>query len=318
MIRRARPPGQRGHRVGARARPQLVSKGLGGAPANGPSWGAAIDGGFPEPGDKPDLPEVHRLPVRRQQPRRRRHQRRDRRVRLARPRRQARARVAAGRRVSRARRRPTSRVSIDCSHFAYVVDGQLHVRYTNDAQAVAAQAHDQARAREGARSRATSRSPCPNAADPSSRPARPTTWSSPADAGVYLIKDGVKRAEAGRPRRPQPDLQRRQVPRRRLRDRGGRPHPGRLALPRRRADQVRALVGQRLLQRADQAAASSSPRRTRAATSATATRPTRRSATRASTSRSSRTRRTSASTRSAASATSTAGPTPTSTPRCAT
>ena len=49
---------------------QLVSKGLGGAPANGPSWRAAIDGGFPEPGENPTYPEVHRLPLRREQPRR--------------------------------------------------------------------------------------------------------------------------------------------------------------------------------------------------------------------------------------------------------
>src|SRR5215203_3654614 len=31
----------------------LISKGPGGAPANGPSWRPAIDGGFPEPGDDP-------------------------------------------------------------------------------------------------------------------------------------------------------------------------------------------------------------------------------------------------------------------------
>src|SRR5215204_5486016 len=35
---------------------QLVSRGVAGAPANGPSWGAAIDGGFPEPGNRPTYP----------------------------------------------------------------------------------------------------------------------------------------------------------------------------------------------------------------------------------------------------------------------
>src|SRR5215208_5809617 len=36
---------------------QLVTRGLGGAPANGKSWAAAIDGGFPEPGDDPTYPK---------------------------------------------------------------------------------------------------------------------------------------------------------------------------------------------------------------------------------------------------------------------
>src|SRR3954449_10860263 len=35
----------------------LVSKGPGGAPADGPSWHAAIDGGFPEPGEHPTYPK---------------------------------------------------------------------------------------------------------------------------------------------------------------------------------------------------------------------------------------------------------------------
>jgi hypothetical protein len=35
----------------------LVSRGLGGEPANGPSWHAAIDGGFPQPAGKPTYPK---------------------------------------------------------------------------------------------------------------------------------------------------------------------------------------------------------------------------------------------------------------------
>ena len=36
---------------------ELISKGLGGAPANGASWAPAIDGGFPQPRDKPTYPK---------------------------------------------------------------------------------------------------------------------------------------------------------------------------------------------------------------------------------------------------------------------
>src|SRR4051812_28761008 len=48
MIRRKGRPNNKGtewHSGGTK----LVSRGLGGAPANGPSWGGAVDGGFPEP-----------------------------------------------------------------------------------------------------------------------------------------------------------------------------------------------------------------------------------------------------------------------------
>src|SRR5215212_2532592 len=108
--------------------PQLVSTGIGGTPANGPSWGAAIDGGFPEPGDDPTYPKciaflsdatnlvpgdtngvtdafVSRGPG------------------------QSIERVSLpGGRQSTA---PTTEVtvSIDCTHIAYITAGKLHVRY---------------------------------------------------------------------------------------------------------------------------------------------------------------------------------------------
>src|SRR3954454_6558923 len=56
MIRRAGQPNNTGSawQIGPA---ELVSKGLGGAPANGPSWAAAIDGGFPEPKNNPTYPK---------------------------------------------------------------------------------------------------------------------------------------------------------------------------------------------------------------------------------------------------------------------
>jgi hypothetical protein len=173
MIRRAGRADNEGSEWNEGA-PQIVSKGLGGAPANGPSWAAAIDGGFPEPGNHPTYPKciaflsdasnlvtgdtngvtdafLSRGPG------------------------------GAVERVSLPGGAQSSvpvtavTVSIDCTHVAYVVAGKLYVRYVKTVapsklKRMSARALGRAPSPSRFRARLPSRS---------SRPARPTTWSSP-------------------------------------------------------------------------------------------------------------------------------------------
>lgn len=170
---------------------ELVSKGLGGAPANGRSWGAAIDGGFPEPGNKPTHPKCVAF--------------------LS----EASNLVAGDTNgvtdafVSRGPGRSVERVSlpggaqgsapvtaisvsIDCTHFAYVTDGRLHVRYRQTIP-------PSKRKRMKRRARAAAERPrdiafnVPGASAPSFSTGQTDDLVVAGDAGVYLINDGTKR-----------------------------------------------------------------------------------------------------------------------------
>ena len=150
---------------------KLVSRGLGGAPANGPSWGAAIDGGFPEPGKKPTYPQciaflsdasnlvrgdtngvtdafVSRGPGRTIE------------------------RVSLPGGAQSSAPATAVAVSVDCSHIAYVSGGELHVRH---------QSRDR-------------RIPLPGvAADPSFATGERDDLVVGARGGVYRIKNAVER-----------------------------------------------------------------------------------------------------------------------------
>jgi hypothetical protein len=190
MIRRTGHPNNTGTEWQHGA-PELVSKGLGGQPANGPSWNPAIDGGFPQPKDKPTYPKciaflsdasnlvagdtngvtdafVSRGPGQKIE----------------------RVSMPFGRQSAA----PTSAisVSIDCTHFAYVVNGQLHVRYINALK-------PSQRKRMTARARAKALRPknkaftLPNASEPYFSTGQTDDLVVAAAAGVYLIRDGIKK-----------------------------------------------------------------------------------------------------------------------------
>ena len=189
MIRRTGRPNNVGTEW-ERGAPQLVSKGAAGEPANGPSWGAAIDGGFPQPRNKPTFPKciaflsdasnlvagdtngvtdafVSRGPGQKIE-------------RVSLP----------GGAQSSAPATDVS-VSIDCTHIAYVVSGRLHVRFTNVLK-------PSQRKRMTKRARAKALKPrnvafnLPNAADPYFSTGQTDDLVVGADAGVYLIRDGVR------------------------------------------------------------------------------------------------------------------------------
>src|SRR4051794_27039682 len=128
MIRRTGPPSNNGT-AWQRGPAELISKGLGGAPANGASWAPAIDGGFPEPKDNPTYPKcvaflsdasnlvpgdtngvtdafVSRGPG------------------------QTLERVSLPKGKQSASPTTEVTVSIDCTHIAFVTGNKLYVRYT--------------------------------------------------------------------------------------------------------------------------------------------------------------------------------------------
>ena len=170
----------------------LVSRGLGGAPANGPSWGAAIDGGFPEPGEHPTYPRciaflsdasnlvagdtngvtdafVSRGPGGGVE----------------------RVSLPGGAQSSA----PTTAVSvsIDCSHIAYVTGGRLHVRYVPKVAAYKLKRMSARKRAAARRARFKSFSLPGQATAPSFATGQTDDLVVAADRGVYLIKDGVKR-----------------------------------------------------------------------------------------------------------------------------
>lgn len=172
--------------------PELVSKGVGGAPANGPSWGAAIDGGFPEPGDRPTFPKcvaflsdasnlvpgdtngvtdafVSRGPGQTVQ------------------------RVSLPGGAQSAAPATEVTVSIDCTHVAYVVAGKLHARY-RPALAPSQLKRLTPRARAAAQRERNIAFNLPGTAmEPSFSTGQTDDLVVAADAGVYLIEGGVKR-----------------------------------------------------------------------------------------------------------------------------
>ena len=174
MIRRTDRPNNNGTEWN-RGPARLLSRGRGGAPANGPSWGAAIDGGFPEPGNRPTLPKcvaflsnasnlvrgdtngvtdafLSRGPGRRL-------------LRVSRP----------GGRQSSAPATAVA-VSIDCSHVAYVVGGKLHVRYS-----------------KRGRARYKTFNLPGTAADPSFATGQTDDLVAGGAHGVYFMRKGVRR-----------------------------------------------------------------------------------------------------------------------------
>ena len=191
MVRRA----GRADNVGSEWRQggtSLVSRGLGGAPADGPSWGAAIDGGFPEPGNKPTYPKclaflsdasnlvagdtngvtdafVSRGPG------------------------GAVERVSLPGGAQSGAPVTAVTVSIDCSHVAYVAGGKLHVRYVKTVPPSKLK-RMKPRARAAAKKpRSISFALPGTAADPSFATGQTDDLVVAADTGVYMIKDGVKR-----------------------------------------------------------------------------------------------------------------------------
>jgi hypothetical protein len=191
MIRRTDRPNNRGTEWNGGG-PQLVSRGLGGAPADGPSWGAAIDGGFPEPGNRPTYPKciaflssasnlvrgdtngvtdafVSRGPGRSLQ----------------------RVSLPRGRQSSA----PTTAVSvsIDCSHIAYVTDGRLHVRFKNKVKRWKLKRMTAAARKRAKRVKHKSFARVGTAADPSFATGQTDDLVVGGSAGVYLIKRGTAR-----------------------------------------------------------------------------------------------------------------------------
>lgn len=191
MIRRSGRPDNLGSEWQPGA-PQLVSKGMGGEPANGPSWGAAIDGGFPQPKNKPTFPKCIAFlsdasnlvpkdtngvtdaflsrgpggPVER--------------VSLPRGRQSSAPATAVA-------------VSTDCSHVAYVVAGRLHVRYRMLLKPSKRKRMSARAVRAAERPRNKSFRLPGAAADPSFATGQTDDLVVAADPGVYLIRDGVKR-----------------------------------------------------------------------------------------------------------------------------
>jgi hypothetical protein len=189
MIRRAGHPGNNGSEWEQGAT-QLVSKGAGGVPANGPSWGAAIDGGFPEPGNNPTYPKcvaflsdasnlvagdtngvtdafVSRGPG------------------------------AAIERVSLPGGDQSTApatavtVSIDCTHIAYVVAGKLHARY-RDTPKPSKLKRMSPRARAAAKRLKNFQFNLPGtAADPQFSTGQTDDLVVAAGPGIYLIKNGI-------------------------------------------------------------------------------------------------------------------------------
>jgi hypothetical protein len=193
MIRRTGRPNNQGTEWNP-GPAQLVSRGLGGAPADGPSWGAAIDGGFPEPGNRPTYPKciaflsdatnlvpgdtngvtdafVSRGPGGAIE----------------------RVSLPGGRQSSV----PASSVvvSTDCSHVAYVAGGRLHVRYRRAVKRFRLRRMS-ARARKAARRPRHKSFSLPGAAaDPSFATGQTDDLVAGADGGAYLMRNGT-----GRPR----------------------------------------------------------------------------------------------------------------------
>ena len=314
MIRRTGHPNNTGTEWQHGA-PQLISKGLGGQPANGPSWNPVIDGGFPQPKDKPTYPKciaflsdasnlvagdtngvtdafVSRGPGQKVE----------------------RVSLPFGRQSGAPASAVT--VSIDCTHFAYTVNGQLHVRYVN-ALKPSQRKRMTARARTKALRPRNKAFTLPSASEPYFSTGQTDDLVVAADAGVYLIRDGVKTPKLVAPGGSNPtynDVKCRVV----AYETGAQGHKQVawrfLGAAPTKFKRSAASVGCDALNKGGEQLASGSP----SGTPATASRPTRRSATRASTSRSSPTRPTWASTRWAARATRTARPTSTCTRRSAT
>jgi len=191
MIRRTDRPNNRGTEWNG-GRPQLISRGFGGAPANGPSWGAAIDGGFPEPGNRPTYPkciaflsDANNL------------------VRgdtngvtdafLSRGPGQSLQRVSlpGGRQSTQ----PTTAVtvSIDCSHVAYVTGGRLNVRFKNKVKSWKLKRMKKAARKRARRVKHKSFARVGQAADPSFATGQTDDLVVGGNAGVFLIKRGTAR-----------------------------------------------------------------------------------------------------------------------------
>jgi hypothetical protein len=171
---------------------ELVSKGLGGAPANGPSWSAAIDGGFPQPRDKPTYPKcvaflsdasnlvagdtngvtdafISRGPGQTIE----------------------RVSLPGGRQSAAPATEVT--VSIDCTHIGYVAAGKLHVRYRNALKPSQAKKMSSRARAKAQRYRNVAFNLPGTAAGASFSTGQTDDLVVAADPGVYLIKDGVKR-----------------------------------------------------------------------------------------------------------------------------
>ncbi len=171
---------------------QLVSRGVAGAPANGPSWGAAIDGGFPEPGDNPTYPKcigflsdasnlvagdtngvtdafISRGPG------------------------------GSVERVSLPKGKqsatPTTEitVSIDCTHIAFVTGGKLYVRYKPTIAPSKLKRMSAKRRRAATKQRNLAMKLPGTASGAQFSTGQTDDLVVAADPGVYLIKDGVKK-----------------------------------------------------------------------------------------------------------------------------
>jgi hypothetical protein len=189
MVRRAGRADNNGSEWGVGGT-TLVSHGLGGAPANGRSWHAAIDGGFPQPGNKPTYPKciaflsdasnlvagdtngvtdafVSRGPGGAIE----------------------RVSLPGGAQSTEAATDVT--VSIDCSHIAWTAGGRLYERYVVTPKPSQLKRMSR-RARAAAkRPRYTAFALPGTAADPQFSTGQTDDLVVAADPGVYLIADGV-------------------------------------------------------------------------------------------------------------------------------
>jgi hypothetical protein len=171
---------------------QLVSRGLGGAPANGPSWKAAIDGGFPEPGENPTYPKciaflsdasnlvpgdtngvtdafISRGPGNTIE------------------------RVSLPKGKQSATPTTEVTVSIDCTHVAYVTANKLHVRYKPTIAPSKLKRMSAKKRKAAKKQRNLAVKLAGTAKDAQFSTGQTDDLVVAADAGVYLLKDGVKK-----------------------------------------------------------------------------------------------------------------------------
>jgi hypothetical protein len=190
MVRRAGSPGNNGSEWQQGAT-QLVSKAFDGSPANGPSWAPAIDGGFPQPKNKPTYPKciaflsdasnlvpgdtngvtdafVSNGPG------------------------GAIERVSLPGGAQSAAPVTAVTVSIDCTHFAYITGGQLHVRYRNALKPSQAKRMSKSQRAKAQRWRDKTFSLPGTATEPSFSTGQTDDLVVAADPGVYLIPDGTR------------------------------------------------------------------------------------------------------------------------------
>jgi hypothetical protein len=171
---------------------RLVSKGMNGAPANGPSWAPAIDGGFPKPRDRPTYPKcIAFLSDASNLVRGDTNGVTDAFVSNGPGNTIERVSLPGGRQASA----PTTAVSVsvDCTHIAFVTGGRLNVRYRKKLRPYQIRRLPPAEQKRLTKTKYRSLDLPGTAADPQFATGQTDDLVAAADQGVYLIKNGTGR-----------------------------------------------------------------------------------------------------------------------------